>query len=174
MRMRPVRWTASVLGALVLANCSPAQAPAGDGQPDPAAPVVDPAPGPNSTGANATGPNATGPDASASQAFEATGAGAPDVPEPAGRCIERNVATVSAAQGLTRMTTAGSYDLYGAAGDLVCSEPGQNGVGECELAIDGRAVAIGGGSGRRFEAAGGPIRLFYGPGGVSCTQAGVL
>lgn len=106
--------------------------------------------------------------ASASQT--AAGQGAPPVPAASGTCIEQEVTESQSLKGLTKMATAGSYELFATGGDLACSEPGANGVGECELAVDQMALVIGGSTQRRLKAVGGTARALYGPNGVSCTK----
>lgn len=139
------------MAACIVAGCSPAEAPDDGGQ------------------TSMLKPESYA--ASASQT--AAGQGAPPVPEASGTCIEQEVTESQSVKGLTKMASAGSYELFATGGDLACSEPSANGVGECELAVDQMALIIGGSTQRRLKAVGGTAVVFYGPNGVSCMKGKV-
>ena len=152
--MNLISWVAIVIAGCTLAGCTPEAAPAEGEQ-------------------TAMITSGSYP-ASASQASVAAGRSAPPVREASGLCVEQKVARSQSVKGMAKMATAESYELFATGGDLVCSEPGANGVGECELAADKNALVISSEGQRQVQAVGGSARVFYGPMGVSCTQGRVL
>ncbi len=76
-------------------------------------------------------------------------------------------------RGTERMTAVGTFGgitLYGSKSQLVCSEPGANGVGECELAANAVAIAKGKTGSRALIGSSQGTVIWYGGNGVSCAK----
>ena len=71
---------------------------------------------------------------------------------------------------MTAMGTFGGVTLYGLPGQLVCSEPGSSGVGECELSANAVAITKGKTGSRTLIASSQRALIWYGNKGVSCVR----
>lgn len=71
---------------------------------------------------------------------------------------------------LIAMGTFGGVTLYGSKNQLVCSEPGANRVGECELSPNAVAIAKGKVGSRALIGSSEGAVIWYGSNGVSCAK----
>lgn len=79
----------------------------------------------------------------------------------------------SGGRGTEKMIAMGNFGgvtLYGSKGQLVCSEPGPSGVGECELAANAVAITKGKTGSRALIGSSQGTVIWYGGNGVSCAK----
>lgn len=86
-----------------------------------------------------------------------------------GRCREEPAGD-RGTDKMIAMGTFGGVTLYGSKGQLVCSEPGANRVGECELTANAIAIAKGKTSSRVLIGSSRGALIWYGDNGVSCAK----
>jgi len=84
-------------------------------------------------------------------------------------CARVGEAEARAFRGLEPMGTSGDYRIFGRRRELLCSEPGAGGQGECEAPgrTEVRIEFPGGASGFRIDGSV-PVVVGYSPGGFSC------
>jgi hypothetical protein len=181
------RAAAAALAVLALAACSGGEAPDNTVSPEQAeAPSSV-----SNTGEAAPSPAATGP----APAAEPTGNAADPRPaakagdgEPGGKaaagasadagakaaatdgpCERLPAAEAGKATGLKAAGSAGSYRFFARPRELLCSEPGTGGIGECEI-VGSAVIRVehGGGAYGLRSRAGTPALLRYGPNGITC------
>lgn len=178
------RTTAAALAVLALAACS-TQEEAPDNAAAPGQAETSSLPETNA-GGTAYPPAATGPAPAAEPAGNATEprpAASPDkaaaptakadgaAPPADGPCERLTAADAAKAPGLKAAGTTGSYRFFAQPRQLLCSEPGVGGVGECEI-VGSAVIRVEHKSGSYGlkSRAGTPALLRYGPNGISCVS----
>lgn len=137
--------------SLAVAACAPASQSADDGS---------------------MAPDAEGTAASARQAAAQSGdrRSRQDTAVKSASACSENAALDPDTADLTKMGTFGGTALYGLPGELACSEPGANGVGECQVSARGKAIAQSSNGQRVLTGSGQSTVIWYGPGGISCVR----